>query len=411
MKKVIIIIITLLPYMLISQENTHQLNWSSNFLLETNNLSKEVLNSILYGNYISEDMKSRWILSSSDNNIINSEINNKLSYFYNYKNSSIGFSIADVNVLNARFTDDLLRLGLEGNFSYQDETLDFSGINFRADRFQQYKILFSKKIKNLNFNSGISYLVGNHHLSYIMDKGSLYTAPFGTYLNLEYDINAYSTDTSNLSLLNNNGNGVALDLGTNFSIQKFDIEISIKNLGFIIWDPSSIRLATDTIFNFQGVEVEDIFNFNDSVLDANNPINNIIKTDNITFKSYIPATISISIFGKTKYKYLKTYNIGIIRKWQPYRDNKKLSISKIKQGFTESNFSPFYYIKSIINTKHYDIIPTLSYGGYSHDSNIGLELSKGKRNKLIIGTHHLEDIFDGNNAKSFSLYVNLQLKF
>ena len=46
----------------------------------------------------------------------------------------------------------------------------------------------------------------------------------GLYLDLDYDINAFSTDTTDFSLFENNGNGIALDLTGSFNVlnHKFD---------------------------------------------------------------------------------------------------------------------------------------------------------------------------------------------
>jgi len=352
-------------------------------------------------------MDSFW----NENNIINTEISNGLNYIYHFNKQSIGFSFADKNILNVSFTDDLLRLAFEGNFHHQGKTLDFSNTSIRASRFQQYKITYGKTINNLKINGGISYLLGNHHLSSIIKNGSLYTAPFGGYLDVDYSMNTFVTDTSNFSAFKNNGNGVAIDISTDFIIKESDIHLSLSNLGFIMWNTSTINLATDSTFDFQGVEIENIFNFNDSLLEANNIQDDIIRNNKNSFKSYIPATLHLSVSGKKEYKYIKTYIAGIIAKWQPYMDNKSLSFDKIMQGFNESNFRPLYYIQSIFNAKKYDIIPNLSYGGYSNDTNIGLALSKGKKNKLILGTQHLEDIFNGEKSKAISLYFNIQLQF
>jgi hypothetical protein len=402
-----LILLLFFPFILIAQESKHEITWKSNFLFESNGLNKNFLNSMLYGGHITDNMKSKWIASGDEKNIINSEISNGLSYTYNFNKNIIGFCFADMNILNASFPDNLLRLGFEGNFHYQDKTLDFGGTSIRVDRFQQYKIIYGKTINSIIINGGISYLAGNYHLSYTMEKGSLYTAPFGAYLDIEYNMNAFITDTSNFSAFANNGNGVAIDFSTDFSIQKFDMQLCLKDLGFILWNTSSIALATDSVFNFQGIEVEDIFNFNDSVLEANNITDDVIKTKNTSFKSYIPATIHLSVSREIECKYLKTYTAGIIKKWQPYLDNTVLSFAKINQGFKESNFSSLYYIHSIFNTKYCDFTPKLSYGGYSNDINIGLALSKGKKNKLVIGTHHLENIFSGEDAKTASLYFSI----
>lgn len=170
-------------------------------------------------------------------------------------------------------------------------------------------------------------------------------------------------------------------------------------------------MANDSTFIFEGVEVEDIFSFNDSILEANNIQNNILRSNMKTFKSYVPATVHLSLSTQTKYRYLKSYSTGIITKWQPYMDNKTLSLSKIHQGFTESNFSPLYYVQSIINIKNYNITPSICHGGYSNNTNIGLALSRGKENKIIIGTNHLEDIFNGNKANAINLFLNLKIQF
>jgi len=373
MKKILIILCT--PLLLFGQDTTynHQLEWNSNFLLESNSLDKSFLNTFLYGGYITDNMKTEWINSRSENNIIYSEISNGLSYTYHFKKQSIGFSFADRNILNASFTDDLLRLGFEGNYNHQNEILNFDNTSIRADRFQQYKFSYGTKIKEIEIYSSISYLKGNHHLSYIMEKGSLYTAPFGTYLDIAYEMNAFITDTSTSSLtpFANNGNGIAVEFSTEFTIKNYDLHLSMSDLGFIMWNPSSITLATDSSFNFQGIEVEDIFNFNDSVLEANNIKDDVLKTNNASFKSYIPATVHLSVSGKTKHPIFKTYTAGIVAKWQPFSDNTPLNFSKIEQGFKESNFAPLYYIKSVVNTKYFDVVPTLSYGGYSANTNLG----------------------------------------
>ena len=414
MKKLIFICCYPLFLFAQEQEKNHIIEWNSNFLFESNNLDKSFLNSMIYGGYISNKLKSEWINTGSENNIIHSEISNGFSYTYFLDNSlkakrSIGFSFKDRNLLNASFTDDFLRIIFEGNYNYQDKTLNFNNTNIRADRFQQYKIQYGLAIKKVNTHLAISYLAGNHHLSCIIKEGSLYTAPFGTSLDIEYDMNAFVTDSSNLSLFTTNGNGLAIDFSTDFSIKKYDIHLAITDLGFIMWNPTSITLANDSIFNFQGIVVENIFSFNDSVMQANNLKNDVLRTNNASFKSYIPATIHVLVSRKTENNYFKAYTAGVIAKWQPYMDNKKLSFSKIGQGFQESNFIPLWHLQSLVETKYLNLIPNLSYGGYSHNLNIGLGLSKGEKYKFILGTQHLEGLL--NKAKEVSIYLKIKLQF
>ena len=273
------------------------------------------------------------------------------------------------------------------------------------------KIRYGTSINRVKINGGFSYLAGDYHLSYIVEQGSLYTAPFGAYLDVEYSMSAFVTDTSDFSAGANNGNGLAIDFGTDFSIQEYDVHLSLTDLGFIMWNTSSITLATDSTFNFQGIEVEDIFNFNDSVLEANNIKDDVLKTNTTSFKSYIPATFNLSISGKTKNIYFENYTIGIIAKWQPYQDDMALSIEKIEQGFKQSNYMPLYYIKSEVHAKYFTLLPSISYGGYTEDTNIGLAISRGKKNRFALGTQHLEDLINNDNATAVSIYLNMIIQF
>ena len=200
-------------------------------------------------------------------------------------------------------------------------------------------------------------------------------------------------------------------MSTDFSIEKYDIHISITDLGFIMWNPSSITLATDSSFNFQGVEVEDILSFNDSILEANNINDDIIRTQTSSFKSYIPATINLSLSGETQNVYFKKYTIGITAKWQPFLDDMSLSIDKIIQGLKQSNYSPLYYLKSTVPGKYFTLLTSISHGGYTEDTNIGLAISRGNKNKFILGTQHLENLINKSNATSFSLYLNMIIQF
>ena len=401
------------PLFLLAQtdEIKNSIEWNTNLLFESSSLDKSFLNSMLYGGYITDSIKTNWINAAGDNNILYSEVSNKLSYKFERNNKTFSFSFADRNCLNARISDDLLRLGFEGNFYYQGKTLDFGGTSIRGDRFQQYTISYEANIKQVKVSTSVSYLSGNHHLSYIIEKGSLYTAPLGTSLDIAYNINAFVTDTASISPFKNNGNGLSLGLGTEFQFKKNTIHLSFSDLGFIMWNPNSITLANDSNFNFSGIEVEDIFSFNDSILEENNIENDFLRTNNASFKSYIPATFHFSCSGYRDYQYFKTYTLGIQGKWQPYLDNTPLSFKKIGQGFKESNFIPLYYIQSVYTATYFDILATLSHGGYSSNTNLGLALSKGRKHNFTIGTHHLEDVLNSSTAKAVSIYFNMNLQF
>ena len=412
MQKLLAILI-INPLLLLAQtdKNTHNIEWNTNLFFESSSLDKSFLNKMLYGGYISEIKKTKWINSSEEKNVLFSEISNRLSYTFEKNNCSFGLSFLDRNILNTSFTDDLLRIVFEGNFNYQNKTLDFSGTSIRADRFQQYKFTYKTVVNQMKVSTSLSYLSGNNHLSYIIEKGSLYTAAFGTSLDIAYNMSAYVSDTSSINPFKNNGNGLALGLSTEFQFKEQIIHISFSDLGFIMWDPTSFNIAVDSNFYFSGIEVENILSFGDSVIQENNINEDILKTSQASFKSYVPANFYLRISGYSNYKYFKNYTLGIQAKWQPYLDNTPLSFAKIGQGFNESNFKTLYYIQSTLDAQYCNIIPTLSYGGYSSYTNLGMALSKGKKHIFTLGTHHLEDVLKKNSGKAISVYFNIKFKF
>ena len=78
MKKLLIIFCT--PLLLFAQEGQHKVTWNSNFLFESNGLNRSFLNSMLYGGYITDSMKTKWINSGDNNNVIYSELSNGFTY-------------------------------------------------------------------------------------------------------------------------------------------------------------------------------------------------------------------------------------------------------------------------------------------------------------------------------------------
>ena len=413
MKKIILILCT--PIFLFSQEKlettevfNNQFQWSTNLLFESDGLNKDFLSTMLYGGFITDSMKFNWINLSDDNNVFYSEISNGFSF----KNTqyNIGFSAYDKNLINTSFSDDLMKLGFYGNFNYQNETLDFSNTNIRIDRFQQYKIDYTFNYNTTRITIEASFLAGNYHASFIVNNGTLFTDTNGITLDVAYDIHAFVTDTSSLDPFARNGNGLALDLSTDFIIRNHKINLYLQDAGFIMWNRKSTAHITDSNFSFSGVVITDIMTFNDSLLDEHNSVDEL-KTENKSVKTYIPANFGFSAMRPSSSEYFETISAGVNVKWQPYYDNSPLSFSKIGQGIRESNYAPLYWASAVSKLKYFDALPTLSYGGYSNDFNIGLALSKGKRNRFTIGTQHLEDLLSAEKAKSMSVYFNFFLQF
>lgn len=418
MKKIILSLI--IPLTLFSQDDKKKeiekninypntIKWETNFLFESNGLNYSFLNDILYTGYITNDKKEQWINMGNKNNHLAFELANGL--IYKNVNLNLEFSILDKNILRASFTDDLMRLGLYGNFNYQNQSLNFSNTFIQTTRFQQYRLNYTHNIGSVNISSAVSFLAGNHHSSFVINEGQLYTGTNGTSLDISYDMNVFVTDTSNLNIFANNGNGIALDLEADLMIKNFKLNVYLKDLGYINWKEKSTIARADSNFTFNGIEIENIFDFNDSIINDQFNTSNAYNTKNEKFKSYIPANFGFSVMRPITSKYFKSVSLGLNTKWQPYYDNTPLSFSKIEQGFSESGYKPMFWVSNVSIFKGSTIYSSLSYGGYTNDINLGLAFSFGQKFNFTIGSTHLEDIIIRKNSNALSIYFNTSLNF
>ena len=386
--------------------------------VESNSLNMDFANRMLFGGYINESQKNSWISKLDENNILFSEICNTVSLRKNFGDNSFSFSISDRNLAKMSFNKDLMQVAFFGNYNYQGDTLHFDKTNFTLDRFQQIKIGYKKGVKiqenNLTINSAISYLNGNHHISFISDNASFYTAPFGTHNSLNYDINAFATDTANFKYFENNGNGFAIDFTLSVQNNEKKYTLYLTDLGFINWKESTLKYYTDTSFSFNGFEIENLLDFNDSILEAESEkyLEDIyIKARKGTVKSYIPANFGFKMETPLNDSYFSKYILGFNLKWQPSQDNKILSFEKVLQGFYESTYSPYFYLKTFTQTKHALLIPQIAIGGYTNKLSFGLTTQFGNKIPIRIGSQHLESIFKGKESNSLSVYLQASMKF
>jgi hypothetical protein len=404
----IFLVINFISLLLYSQEKSIYFNSNINF--ETNAINGSFINELLFNGYINDQVKDNVLSINKDRHIVNFTFNNSIKYTEPLNNGfSLNLSISDVNNLNTTFNNDLLRLILKGNYESQNELLEFNQTRVRANRYQQLKLFLDYKRDDSSIGLGLSYIQGNHHLTLTSNRGSLFTSYLGESLDLDYDINAYITDTSSFSPFNNNGNGIAIDLAGSISMFNRKFNIYLMNLGFILWNNKSSNIYVDSSFTFNGIEIDNLFEFNDSILEASNIIDDYdnLVNENKRFKSYLSSDIGVRISKKVKNDKFGMITYGVNTKWQPYLDDKKLSFKKIRQGFVESNYKPFYYVETEIITKKYSLLPKIAYGGYTNNLNLNLGVKFKRKISVILGTQHLEYLFTKKNSRGFGLYIKL----
>ena len=410
MKIKFLIIFFLISSSIFAQDREVYLN--SNLNIESSSLNSGLVNEFFNGN-INDDLKNR-ILEINNKHLFNFSFVNTFKFREKIKNNFYyNFSFSDVNQINAKFDNDFLRLLLKGNYHYQNETLEFDKTRIRANRYQQFKLFIENNNNKLSFGIGLSYLHGNHNLTIISNNASIYTAPMGEYLDLDYDINYYITDTTDFSLFENNGNGVSFDLTASMSAFNHNFDLYIYDLGFINWSKSSSNIYVDSSYVFNGINIDNVFEFNDSILDLSNNIDDYdnVKEKKESYKSYLSSDIGFRISKKIKGNRFGKITYGLNTKWHPYLDNRKLSFNKIRQGFQQSDYKPYYYIKTEILTNKFSIFPKIGFGGYTNNFNLDLALLFERNISFAFGTQHLEYLFSKENSYGIGGYIKIYKAF
>ena len=408
MRRIILIFFIALSHTSFSQDKS--IIFSSEINLETNAINGAIINEVFTSVYINNNLKNRIISLNEQSHVINLNLNTSFIYSEKINNElSYNFSFSDVNHVNTKFDNNILKLFLKGNAEYENEKLNFATTNIRINRYQQFKLFLDYQKEKYGVGLGLSYIYGNHNLTLISKRGSIYTATNGEYLDLSYDINSFATDTSNLSPFEHNGNGISLDLTGSLTFLNHKLDLYMLDLGYINWNNNSQNIYVDSAFIFNGVEVNNIFDFNDSILEISNIVDQYdnINQRNSTFKSYLCSNIGVKISKQIKNKRFGMITYGLNSKWQPYLDNKKLSFKKIRQGFKQSNYSPFYYVTTEIITNKISIIPKIAYGGYNENFNFDLSLLLERKFSFSLGTQHLEYLFSKELARGFGIYFKI----
>ena len=172
--------------------------------------------------------------------------------------------------------------------------------------------------------------------------------------------------------------------------------MGIEDLGFVYWNKSSLEITADSVFHYEGVFIDNIFDLNDSLIEnlSRDTIIDRVSTTNEKgdYSVALPTAIHL------------TYTKFLSNKW-------KANLGIYARAL--SNHFPFVYA----NIYHYFnenfvVKSQLAYGGYGK-FNVGLALSKSFNNSfnLFVGTNNIDALLLPNNSYSSSGFIGVKKYF
>jgi hypothetical protein len=379
-------------------DNTIQLDIE--FHMNSNAITTTFAGAFLTKNDITDGMKSR-ILNYAPKIIkYEDELKAGLAYKHYFKKKGIALYVSYYhrNIRSLTTSRDAFELVFEGNKPFENKTADLSHISFENLMYNQYSIGISKSDGHFFAGINISYLQGFNNQQVRNPNGSLYTAPYGEYINASYNLTFNEATSGGSDFFDLNGQGISADLQFGYSSAKNHFTLSVQDLGYIAWGKHPINYTTDTSFTYSGIVISDITNISgsglqgiklDSVLGTLSPK----KTTN-AYKTTLPATIQATyshLFKLKKHDMIFTAGL-----------NTRLL----------ANYYAYGYVKTTFLLNH-DWATSVSAGagGYSL-FNLGYDFGKKWKNfDFLLGTNNLIGCLVPMYYPGSSFYLRLAAHF
>jgi hypothetical protein len=328
------------------------------------------------------------------------ELNTGFQYKHLFKKNEVTLHIGYKyrNMLYADITKDALNLVLYGNKMYEDKTANLSKMKFENLTYNQVSLGIGKKEQNLYASIMLSFLVGDNNQQLKTQSGGLYTAPYGEYLDLNYNFRYNQSYVGQPGFFKPKGYGFSTDVHFEYEFNKGTLLFDIQDLGIITWGNQSFNYIKDTAFRFEGI------------ID----IQNIIKVNEYKFSFNGDSVIQNLASSKTNYRYNTTLPASFQVTYSFFEKIKNTPI-QINCGL-QARLLSHYYVMAYAKANFY--LPKkfvtsvmLSGGGYSL-FNVGWDVGyQGKHFQALIGCHNLVGLAAFYNYPSTSVSLRAGYRF
>lgn len=390
-------------------DTTQQLNFQleGSFFYGSNGVSNKFMNHFISGNKIEKDDKIDAYKNLKSTNRFGADINFSLNAELPFntllgkKNMSLIVGFEMVEHADVMFTEDFFKLAFDGNKQFAGEYADLGGTNINYFNYQQFNVGYIKykKSKGRIAREGVKFSIikAQEHAAITMPRGNLFTEQYGREISFDVNYIYNSSDSLNKGLKAINGFGVSTDWFSEYNLKNNDrVTVQINDLGFIQWNKKSIQLEADTIFNFDGIEIENVYDLNDSIVAniSRDSLLNLVSTQRSKGGYSIALPTSLNVF------YTKNLN-------------NRITIDVGGHYKILANYFSYLYTNLHYKFKSELVVQThFAYGGYGR-FNTGLVVAKKfkERVKCYIGSNNILALLSPSYTYSNSAFVGLKMYF
>ena len=382
----------------IFSDNTVQLD--IDFHMNSNSLPTTFAGAFLTKKEITDDMKNTVLRYHQKIIKYEDELKAGLAYkhYFKKKNLTLYLSYYHRNERQMTTSRDAFNLIFYGNAQFEDKTADLSHISFQNLMYNQYSIGISKSDGHFFAGINVSYLQGFSNQQLKNPTGSLYTAPYGEYLDVSYNMKFNEAATGATKFFDLNGQGISADFQFGYNTEKTRFMISVQDLGYITWNKNPVNYNGDTTMTFNGVVINDITNLSGSGIQGLKLDSQLLalapRKSNSAYTTTLPATIQATfshLFKLKKHDMIFTAAI-----------NTRLLANYYAYGYVKTTF---------LLDHHWATSVSVGAGGYSL-CNLGWDIGKKWKNiDLLVGTNNLVGCIVPMYYPGSSFYVRLAAHF
>ena len=382
---------------------------SGNLTAKSNAFPNDFYKQFYFGGYLSNDVKLKAAKNLKNVNRFGGDGDVSIQFRHNIDSifKKTGWSylvrIAERRHLNLEMPKDFFNVGFFGNAMYENKTAQLAKFQMDFISYQQAGLGVEKTlmIKDNLHQLGLvgSYLIGRNAQKAIIDKANLFTAIDGEYLDLEINGKYNRTDSiKNKQLIPNptKGEGFSIDLYYQLiTIEKHKLQLSVLDFGYLFWQNSAIAYQYDTLFRFEGIDIKNLIDINDSLINLSKDtlVNLGKRSSTKSFKTSLPTWFLVNyshnlLPGKLTLNFVGRYRFNDV--YLPF----------LAVGAT------YYYNK---NTNASFNIGYGGYGSFNYAFNINQRI--WKYFTVGLGTNQLEGLLMPKKANGQSIIFSIKSWF
>ncbi len=371
---------------------------NGHYELLSNHLTNEVVNQVIFDGKITRGATAYLDDLSSDSYTRLSTGTQGSMWFRSARKGSWRwlFGVGYNDVAYAALRTGVVQLYLRGNGPYEDQTMELGPSFLTYHSYQSAGIGFEKSTAKTSWGLTAHLIKSSRYANLNMGYSELYTAPYGTSVEAELAVQYDATNTSQ--------NKLGAWYGTGYGINAFFqhqptskspiISFQVKDLGQIFYEGADRYRVVDS-FAFNGVEVENILQLDDSLISGGD-LDSIealigLKESHPFVRAALPANIQINYI----------FPLG-----------ERISVNLSLRQFIRFGMPEISAGMAIRTTPWLTLEPTIRAGGFSRfDLGLSAAINVNQRFQLIVKSEQFERLIAPKKSTGQYLFVGGQLKF